>query len=199
MLPAHAIVGALCHDITTITAHQAARGWLISLDHARRLLRVLTEEGLLEADSVHAVPPGGLSDALIVWHPGEPAPRFGSLSHAARRRAGRETHRLTVYRATSCAARLFGGSPPEHCRFKATHDLLLTEVYLRHRQRSSAPWLRGDLYCSRMPRVPDAFLLRDRTIRDIDYAIEVLGCYSSRRIRGFHEFCESQDLKYQLW
>lgn len=205
MTRAHQTITATCHAVGRLTASQISRGWGWSVRHAERLADALVGEEIWGVARV-LVPDVTVYGPLVTWKPGRPTPEFGALSYFGRRRARTGRYPTKVYFATECAARLFGGKHSHQSRhLQSGHDLILSEVYLRIKEKSpqfSERWVRGDLtqeltndgwVCE-----PDAVVL-DRNRNQISWLIEVIGSYSSRRIRGFHEFCKRHGFAYQLW
>lgn len=202
---AHSIVAALCQQLTFVNIELMSRGWGFSLRHAERLADALTGEGLLRRTRVHAPPLLPLAKPLTVYRPDGAEPDCGHLSYLARSRWQSSCAPTWVYSATPRAAQLFGGSaalPSE--TLKARHELHMSEIFLRFRERRPGieeRWYRGDVArrFGLVPgsRVPDAFLFCD--CGNVEWAIEFIGAYSSTRIRGFHEFCKQHRYAYQVW
>jgi hypothetical protein len=110
-----------------------------------------------------------------------------------------------VYIATRQCANQFGGRQPGELKhdFQATHDLGVSAVYLRlrdSRPEAAEMWVGEDLLRAfwRHRNIPDAALAKGPG-RRVDTVIEFGGAYDAPRVRRFHQHCESQRTRYQLW
>ena len=198
------ILRALAVQIRIASLDQIARGWYPSgtsaTAEAKAALCRLEHCGLICRRIVEAQPIVPLPRPIFAWKPADPPPSNEVLEEIAEKSNDRwssDDVPVEVHYASSRAARLFGAFSDvrhaKHC--EATHDLHLSEVYLRYRlktPRLAANW-RGE---SAFPKFgfefkgmkdPDAFLLDSshRATRIIEFS----GKYSVAHLRTFHEHC----------
>ena len=87
--------------------------------------------------------------------------------------------------------------------FQATHDLGVSEVYLRLLETdadSAALWQGEDLISPlrRRQKLPDAVLAPSPAARP-RLVLEFGGAYNADRVRGFHDDCAARRLPYEIW
>jgi hypothetical protein len=192
--------------VSVLTEEQFSRGWFLSRRRARTILRAYVEEGLLGMARVITPPTLPLDTPLHLWQPGDRVPQFGRLSFAARKRWQAAPIPTTVYFATEFTADRFGGvACSKASLLQAAHELHVAELYIRHRQSqrdSAVEWIRGDIFAGgfiRCTRVPDAVVVCSCGCRKIQKAVEFAGAYPSVRLRSFHDFCEENEIPYEIW
>jgi hypothetical protein len=203
-----AILHVLCHQLRVLSLPQIARTWWSSdggpdRDASRRCAR-LAAAGLLTMREFLVQPELTLSAPLASWRCHQPPPPFAAVAHAASRRFSGPVESVLLIAATERAARSLGGHGGRLPRTsEATHDLHLATVYLWMRRRlptrteswRSEAWLADRRPRSASGKVPDA-MVRDGHSRT---AIEMVGQYSTEKLRAFHDYCAEQRLGYELW
>ncbi|MBI3861099.1 MAG: hypothetical protein HY290_04305 [Planctomycetia bacterium] len=187
-----------------MTSAQIAQGWFHSAENptrcAEQAIARLERAELITRRTLEAHPIQDLTRPLFAWKPGMPDPserRLAGLAKSTRGRWSQNHLPAEVLFATRRASALFGAFTdarnPQH--FEATHDLHLTEVYLRYRRKHpqlAACWL-GEAAFPKLgfviPRMkdPDVFLIdrQGRAKRIIEFA----GSYDAEHLRAFHEHC----------
>jgi hypothetical protein len=169
---------------------------------AVRRMNQLARAGLVEVVTMLAGTEIALLEPLIAWRPGEPPPNWEALLTETRSRWVGPVRTARCVVATRRSAVRFGGvvRPPRNS--EVTHDLHLSQIYLRlraanpHRARH---WV-GEFQClstfGGQGKVPDALLRRPGQL----IAVEVVGAsYGARKLEEFHRFCVDKKLAYELW
>ncbi|MEQ9094958.1 MAG: hypothetical protein RIE32_01695 [Phycisphaerales bacterium] len=178
-------------------------------------MRALVEAGLLRAITVPSTPVLALEGPVFAWSPGDPAPNFDTVAYALQTRWGDADEQPTrAYAATFKAAASFGGrGRNRYTRLEqATHDLHVTELYIRIRQEEpeiANHWVGEDLIAPELERFEK---LADAEIRDGDQTLLYLefgGRYGAREVRKKHEFFSGEPLRpggprrtpapYEIW
>ena len=200
------LIETLTCRVRVLSLPQIERGWATQPGFSGGVMNTvlrLVNSRLLDG-AVWDVSPSPVGhNSLCSWQPGERQPDLVRLERLVRDRWNRPTHETPVVSATHIAARLFGsmtnGLPPTNHR---NHDLLLSEVYLhycdRHPQLASG-WLGEDAVTMAEPGIknPDAFLFDN--CGAIVRVIESAGRYSLNQLEAFHQYCQSEQLPYELW
>ena len=203
----HDILEVLTFKVRLLTLPQIAGTWWggsdSALTRARARLAELQHAGLIKALQVHTDKMLPLDTPVATWAPGEPDPQYGAVAYELQHRWSQDAPRLTrVYVATRKAANQYGGVGGR-LKFpdQATHDLHLSELYLRFRQSNrdlANRWINEDL------RPKAGFKQKDPDILIQDdahsgLAIEFGGRYDARRIRDFHRDCAARERRWQIW
>lgn len=198
------ILRALAVQIRIVSLDQVARGWFPAATNAKAeamaALCRLEHCDLICRRLVEAHPVIPLPRPMFIWKPTESDPSDDVLEEIAAKSSDRwsdDDAPVEVYYASCKATRLFGAFSDvrraKHC--EATHDLHLSEVFLRYREKTprlAESW-RGE---SAFPKFgfefkgmkdPDAFLLDARFAAC--RVIEFSGKYSVDHLRQFHQHC----------
>lgn len=167
-----------------------------------RCLLLLAKDGPLRTAKALVHPLLPLSTPLVFWTPGKPEPDFDSLAWQAQKRWVKAPCPTRIFWLSEKAAAAVGRPAPRPKLFQLTHDIHMTELFLRFLNSSLASvwsWLPEDQVPRpkrRGYRVPDALL---RSPHGQEMAIEFLGSYCAKRIRRFHQDCAGKQLSYQGW
>lgn len=200
------ILKALTCKVRLLTQRQLADFfWKGSLPNARRRMKWLRANGLVERVVLIARLITALSGPLATWEPGQPPPNFGAIAHQAQVRWRRTPARSCVtWVATEKAAHLFGGVRRGELKnpLQASHDIGVAAVWLRMKQvdpRWARSWQSEDMlaHTRRGQKIPDAFIVDDE--RRVVWVVEFIGEYDRQRVQAFHEDCESRGIPYQMW
>lgn len=203
------IIASLCCSIRMIALDQVAKSWWpdsnSSIELARRRLAILIENGLITTATVFAAKLPEIVRPIAGWSPGDLQPDFGAIAWNLQSRWKEPPRQCRTYLATSLAAKHFGGranGKPKH-QYQATHDLGLTEVYLRLREdrpELSPHWIGEDLVSPhrRRQKLPDAIIAESPSATP-KLIIEFGGSYDKERVTDFHQDCERRALPYEIW
>jgi len=144
---------------------------------------------------------------LCVWPSGVRHLDLAAVAYAARRRWRRAPRcRVTFYRATRRALRIWGGVGGElRHSMQLAHDIGLASVYAvfcRREPAAAAAWVSEDLYRAFWhPRpgekIPDALLI-DRSGQPVR-AIELAGLYRRSRLEAIVQHCIANELPFEIW
>lgn len=201
------ILTAITRKARMIAPVQAAQTWWprqrFATQSAHRRLRHLAADRWVTEFQVLAQPLLELARPILTWEPGMGAPDFRALSSVLARRSQQPAQRVSVYVPTPSTLRFFGCSerPSIHNDCQVTHDLHVTQVYLRYLvvDRSAAERWHGEDLLEPVPHrsQPDALLLDDTgaPVR----AIEFGGRYTADRLAKLHKDCALQNLPYEVW
>jgi hypothetical protein len=179
--------------------------WNGDFANARRRLKQLAQDELLQPITLAARPLPPLESPVVSWQPGREEPDFGAVSYQLTSRwQGRAVRTMAGFLATEKAGQILGGkgrSALPH-PLQATHDLGVAAIWLHFRLRVptwAAAWRGEDLMAGSQSgqKLPDAFLVdgNDRTFGVIEFG----GSYDIHRVRDFHQHCFSHSLPYQIW
>ena len=200
------ILDTLVRKVRLFSQRQLAdHFWNRSLANARRRMKWLAENSLVEQLQVQARVTPSLNAPIATWQPGQILPVFGAIAHACQQRwKRRPTQSCVAWIATEKAAQLFGGVRRGEFKnpVQATHDLGVAAVWLRQREiapRFAKAWRGEDLlaHTRRGEKLPDAFIVNEEGT--VTWVIEFGGGYDADRVQAFHEDCASRGLPYQLW
>ena len=201
-----AILRTLTHRVRMLSLEQIARTWWsdsdASRETARRRLRHLASAGLLERVEILTHPILALDGPLFFWTEGGEPPDSGALSYRLKVRWTESPEATSVYLATRRAANEFGGfGGPIKARYQATHDLHVSEVFLRltedHPEVESFWTAEEQLPNRRNDFNPDAEI-RDPT-GATTLVVEFGGAYEVDRVEHIHASCEGRGVPYQIW
>ena len=201
------ILETLTRRVRLITVDQAAAAWwwltVRPRSNARKCLRRLEKQGLVEFITVMAMPEIELREPVYEWHPGDSPPDFGRVAYRLRSRWQAPLVPTDAVIATPRAKQLLGGyiGGRKPRRSEATHDVHLTQVYLRLRRTDpdfAAQWVSdAQQYAEgggKNARLPDAIIRDGKSIRML---IEFAGAYSKQKLEAFHG--QAKRHSYQLW
>ncbi len=201
------LLKTLTTRVRLFTTEQITRTWWMHrqgpFTAARRRLRALCHEGLLEERPILAEPLLGIAVPVSVWTPGEPTPDFHAIAWRLQSRWTETARETVVYLATDFAADMLGGVAARLPTLgQETHDLHVSEVYLRMRRERpqlAAYWLGEEIVRPTRTdeKLPDALIVdpRGNPVRVIEFG----GRYDHRRVAAFHLDCQSRGLPYELW
>lgn len=202
-----AVLDALTRRVRVLTLEQLARVWWRG-DHraARSRLRELERAGWVRSLDLLAHPILELVEPAASWSPSRPAPIFTELAHrlGSRWKLPPRVHRAVVA-TTEAGVRLagHGGRVPRPA--EASHDIHLTEVYLRLLRADpdlAKTWLsEEELYSQgygRGTNLPDAMVLAPGN-GAVPTVIEFGGAYRASKLEQFHRFCQRRSLPYEVW
>ncbi len=205
------IILTLTSSVRLFSVDQIARTWWGENKHPRksanRRLRELERAGLIARETVHAAPLLELEAPLLQWSPGEPDPtNLPELEHQLSERWTEPPVLTPVVYATKEAATLWGGFQPGRIahQAEATHDLHVSELYLRLRRDHPElveSW-RSEEELPPLDRqvggyMPDAALVGPDG--GISLYIEFAGRYKVERLEKIHIFCKAKGYPYDLW
>ena len=204
------LLAALCTRVRLFSLPQIAETWWAEAADpapaARRRLAKLAAVDLVNVVRVAAAPLPPLDGPVVTWAPGEPTPDCGAAAHRLRTRWRDAGPRATdVYTAGKSAAGVYGGAAAGKLKtgYQATHDLGVSEMYLRLVRESpadAARWVGEDRLAPhyRGGKLPDA-ALTDRPDARPKLVLEFGGAYDKRRVAAFHRFCADRRLPYEVW
>ncbi len=200
------ILRALANDVRVLSLLQVARTWWTNTrwgrSRAKAAMTELEVSGWLQIHRSLARPVTELHQPLMSWSLGDDKPDFWRLSRALHKRAMQDASMTSFVFASPRSIVLFGqGRAPSVKLTQMTHDLQVSEVYLKYRTEglSSRHWISED----RLPRDwplrerPDATLADDegRVYRAVEYG----GNYPPNRLAELHEGLSSIELNYEIW
>lgn len=200
------IIHALVHRVRVMSVAQIARTWWSegSATDASRRLSILAATGLVHNFETLSHPELPLTEPVVTWAPGEPAPLFGQVSYRLRSRWNLAPESLRCVIATRFAGRAFGGHGGRFPReSERTHDLHMATVFLHYRKHHSELTLRWKSEArllwerrgSKKEKLPDAVL----SLPDGKRIVEFGGAYSKRKLESFHHYCRSINASYEVW
>jgi hypothetical protein len=201
------ILETLTLRVRTLSAAQIADHWfggqIDPVRSACRRLKQLEGAGLLDQSEMFARPQPPLLAPVTCWKPGCTAADFEKLSYKLVKRWDRPASLTRICIATKAAGTLFeghGGRPPRAS--ETTHDLCLAAVflhYVRDDPSAAAKWLSEEVLRERgfgdHTRLPDAMIEDHRGTTTIEFG----GAYAAQKLREFHDFCELEDMAYEIW
>ena len=200
------ILRALANDVRVLSLAQVARTWWTNTrwghSRAKAAMAELERNGWLQIHRSLARPVTELQQPLMSWATGEDEPDFWHLSRVLHKRAMQDASMTSFVFASPRSIVLFGqGRAPSVKLTQMTHDLHVSEVYLRYRTDglSSRHWLSED----RLPREwplrerPDAVLSDDEG--RVHRAVEYGGNYPPKRLAALHAALSSIELAYEIW
>lgn len=196
------VLQTLTSRVPLLSLGQLARTWFPAAEAAHALGQ-LCGSGWLKRLAVNAHPELALEAPLAVWSPGDPAPRFGKISHRNRERWRAEPERTTVFVATEQAASVYGGRAGKAKPLHVSHDIGLGAVYLRlltERPEDAAAWLsESELAPEREDDVlPDAVLRSPAG--ELARVIEFVGSsYTAARLEELYLDCETRRVPIEFW
>ncbi|MBC8356866.1 MAG: hypothetical protein H8E66_33255 [Planctomycetes bacterium] len=138
------LLETLTLKVHLFTLLQAATAWWgtgpQAIRNARERLGKLSTAGLVERSQVNLFPMLSLNTPEVSWTPGGSMPQFGPIAYRFQKRWDAAMRLETVYIATRKAANQFGGfgGKFKH-RTQLTHDVHVTEIYLRLNERDIGP------------------------------------------------------------
>lgn len=201
------ILEALTRRVRTLSAPQIADHWfgdqIDPVGSVCRRLKQLERAGLVEQFEMFARPQPPLLGPITCWKPGCAAADFEKLSYQLVKRWDRPASLTSICIATKAAGTLFGGHggrPPRTS--ETTHDLCLAGVFLRYIRDDpsiAAKWLSEEVLRARgfgnHTRLPDTMIEDHRGTTIVEFG----GAYAAQKLREFHDFCELEDLPYEIW
>ena len=201
------IIRTLTTRVRLLTAAQVADCWWLGTragqDQAARRLRELCALQLLEERPILAEPLLELAAPILNWGPGDEEPDHHAIAWRLQRRWVEATRETLVFIATSFAADTLGGVAARLPTLgQETHDLHVSEVYLRMRRERpelAAHWLGEEIVRPTRihEKLPDALIVdaQGNPARVIEFG----GRYDHKRVCAFHQDCAFRGLPYELW
>jgi hypothetical protein len=164
-----------------------------------RILASLQRSGLMQRREMMAQPLLPLTQPLIDWFPGAPLPPVARVAWQLRRRWNQKVFRCDVIHATPVARQMMCGTccPTLSAPGKLTHDLHLTEVYLRHLARQQDFVWQHEQELSLLGWLQEYARLPDALVDGV--AVDVGGKYSAAKLKDLHRCYRHRELPYQLW
>lgn len=170
---------------------------------ARRRVESLVRTGWIQRHVISTHPAIAVERPLFRWVPGQRGPDVATIVHAAQARWSSPARLAEVFVASPRTACMIGSiarrlPPPEH-RERELHVGTIYSHYRTQTPELAAFWVgkHGLPKPGYGQRVPDA-LLRDSGGR-ILHIIQSAGRYGTAQVSRFHDYCESNDLSYELW
>ncbi len=201
------LLEALTKRVRLFTIDQVARTWwshtVRPRNNAKKRLRKLEEQGLVELITIMAMPEIELRAPVYEWRPGNPPPQFGPIAYRLRSRWKAPLVPTEAVIATTKTKRQYGGyiGGRKPRRSEATHDVHLSQVYLRLRETNPeilSHWISdAQQYAEgggKNARLPDV-LIRDGVTTEM--LIEFAGAYRKQKLEAFHG--QAKGYPYQLW
>lgn len=175
-----------------------------SLWSQRRVNR-LVNAGLLAMTNLTVAVLDAGGEPYASWQPSQPMPNAGAISYLGRCRIHETpTENVQVVWATSNAVKTVGGVGGKLRQpWQIQHDLGVASVYLHYRNHYpdlALRWIGEDIYRRDLVRqsrekVADAFLMT--ATGRIERAIELVGDYSTARLREFHDYWSRRHVAYE--
>jgi len=192
--PKAAIVDILVRRVRVLSIAQIARTWCRKVEKsqeaARRLLRSLERDGLVECVTLMTRPEIIPDRPLATWQPDLPRPDFGPVAWQLQNRRKNQ-----VPLATPCAV----AASTRHPRpTDTTHDLHLAAVYLlmcKELPTRARSWVFETDLIRAGEKLPDA-IVTDGKAKTV---IECGGEYDRRRLEEDHEFFARRGYGYEIW
>ncbi len=199
------IVRTLAEKVRVLTLSQVARTWWTESrwgkSRAKSALSRLAERKLVRLRRALARPIDLDEEAIVEWSIGDVIPDLETVATYLHRRAMTDASMQSIVIAASKAVALFGTGKAASIKLtQLTHDLHVSEVYLRYRDGELVKrWLGEDRLTVDWPvRVrPDAVLI-DETGQP-SHAVEYGGDYPVDRLIELHEQLASIPLNYEIW
>lgn len=180
--------------------------------NSARSLRRLKQHSLLRVIQLIGRTPPFQGEPLVIWKTGNSPPSFGRLAAQLERRwRNQPVHRHTCFTVGERFCHLFGYTQPKLRQLQVSHDLGLSELYLRSRhqfEKEQETWV-GEIafaYCPN-PAIqklledggqkPDAIVLNKNG--EVSRAIEFGGFYTAKRLERFHRWCQRKGIPYEIW
>lgn len=200
------LLKALVLKVRLFSQRQIAdQWWNGELANARRRLRLLAAQSLVNRITVSVRTLPLIETPLLTWQPESPEPDFGQVAYQLQSRwKGRAVRSTTAYIATDRAAQLYGGTLRGQLKspLQATHDLGVSAIWLQLARQApewADAWRSEDLlaHTRRGEKLPDAFIVNQAG--ETAWVIEFGGSYDPTRVLAFHEDCTVRNLPYQIW
>lgn len=172
---------------------------IVPLSFAPTMIRRAERLGLVEKRAIFARPPLTLTEPLATIGPKDKLLQGWEhkLQWSAEKRL-EEPEQYYVFFASRKAANIYGGEVPKFTDLQAGHDILLAQVFSTYMLRGLNPqtWFGEDSLkgFEKLTKIPDALILGVPP-----KAIEILGFYSSDRIRLFRESFRDGLLTVEFW
>jgi hypothetical protein len=190
------LLSVLALRVRVMTVLQIVRTWPAILSRLSRLER----EGFVHSFVAVTHPELPVSAPLVQWRIGDPSPAFTKVSYRLQSRWCKAAVPIKCFIASRASGNMFGGHGGRYPReSEESHDILLAAVFLRFRRLQPelvGSWvheeeLRRDRK-DRRGKVPDAMVGKHRVI-------ECGGAYKTKKLIGFHRFCEARGYEYEVW
>ena len=164
-------------------------------------LRRLERTGWVKRLQMPSHPELELRAPVYTWRPSCPAPNYGAVSYALKKRWRLPLQTAGVVVATEKAGKLFGGAAGRvQNSSQVTHDLHVSALFLRFRGvlLQGEDWI-GEDRIAKEPgkKHPDALIV-DRGGRPRLF-VEFGGSYAAERVEKLHRHCSMLVLPYELW
>ena len=200
------VLRVLASDVRTFSDRQVATTWWsdcpTGLHRCRVALNRLQRKGWLVLGKVLARSVKLSAKPVYRWSPGDPSPDFVSHARTLHERVLKQPELVTICMATEKTNNLLGVGRRSTVRLaQLTHELLVSQVYLRYRSLGfeNANWIGEDRLPAewRLRVRPDALLvdINGNFVRAVEYG----GDYSVERLEELHLAISSILLSYELW
>lgn len=201
------IIDALVHRVRVLSLEQIGRTWWSGstppTKQAASRMNILATEKLVTSYQAFVHPELVLSEPIVQWNPEDQMPDFGAAAYRLQSRWIKPFVSVTCFIATNRSGRAFGGYGGRRSRSsEQTHDIHLAAVFLRY--RAEAPHLVADwrseaailaTRSNRREKLPDALIDNGEERRIIEFG----GSYGKDKLVAFHEYCEREELPYEIW
>jgi hypothetical protein len=166
-------------------------------------MKLLEGEQLIARYRALAHPELPLHEPILSWTPGEQPPDFSRAAYRLQSRWTKPFTSVPCFMATKRAGRNSGGSGGRRSRTsEQTHDIHLASVFLHYRAVSPElvpRWTSEATILERRnggrEKLPDAMVLDGAQRRVIEFG----GAYGKEKVEGFHNYCATEDLPYEIW
>ena len=200
------VVQTLARAVRVLSTSQVGARWFGDTErpelNAIRRLRRLEHAGYVRICRTPAHPLLPLARPVVDWTPVDPTPDLGHAAYILNRRWSSPPVLTTWVIATLRGRNLFGVAGRRPREVELTHDLHLSELFLRLRATSpaeAAAWEpEEELRMARAPpdeRIPDAFIRTGLRPRIVEFG----GAYKKPKLEKFHQYCAERSYAYELW
>ncbi len=200
------IIRVLAESVRAMTTDQISTHWWTDTrwgrSRAKACLKALEASGWIHLQKALVRQIHRPMAPLIEWQPGDAEPALADIARALHQRAISDARFVTVAYAAKRAVAFFGSGPAPSIKLtQLTHDLNVTELYLRVFRcgDDGMQWRSEDRLPMDWPmrERPDAVLVDDagQTVLAIEYG----GDYPVSRLHELHTGFAKANLSYQLW
>ena len=203
------ILTALSCSVRMMTLEQMSSHWWTTCRNpskiSERRLTTLLNQGLLATARVLAADLPTIDAPVASWFPGQVEPDLGSIAWQLQSRWKTQPKPVRVYLATTQTSNLLGGKACGRIKnqFHASHDLGVSQVYLRIRETRPQLipfWVGEDQLAPyrKQQKLPDAIIANSTTATP-KLVVEFGGAYDKERVTEFHRDCEQRAVPYEIW